>query len=438
MPSLRESQRDGIRHILTRPAAFLLWEMGSGKTRTVLEALHRERLVGGRVPCVVVAPKRVAATQRVWQADAERWGIPLTFSLVHGSARAMRVAGGLDADVFVTTYDVVHRPEVQEVMARVAAAGGWLVLDESTYVKSFGQRFKALRAVTGWGRVVALTGTPIPNGMVDLFYQVQVLDGGERWGKNKQTWLNQHFRTDYLGYKWTPVSPEALYRDLDGLVHRVGNEGLPPVVVQRIEVPMTTEQRAWYTEMEADFLARVGPSPESWVAAGSDGVKSLKLRQISSGFLIHTETGVVTRFSDERIRELKRLTEELGQPVIVLYEFQTDRDLILESFPLAETLDSSPTVVNRWNAGLVPMLVMHPKSGGHGLNLQWGGNHVIWYSLNWSLDLWLQANARLARPGQTAGAVFAHVLTTDSVVERRVYSTICEKQTVEQRLLDYF
>jgi SNF2 family DNA or RNA helicase len=434
MPCLRPSQIDGIRHILTRRASFLLWQMGAGKTRTVLEALRRERLIGGAVPIVVVAPKRVAATQRVWEADAERWGIDLSFSLVHGTAKGMRQAADADADVYVTTYDVVHRAEVQEVMARVAAAGGWLVLDESTYVKSFGQRFKAIRAIADkFSRVILLTGTPIPNGLGDLFYQVSLLDP-ERWGPNKQRWLNEHFSVDYTGYKWTPRAPESIYHGLEGLVHRVGNEGLPPVVVQQIVVPMTQEQRAWYTEMERDFLVEVG---DEWVVAGSGGVQSLKLRQISSGFLIHTETGEVTRVSDERIRELKRLTDELAQPVLVLYEFQADRDLILESFPLAETLDS-PSVVNRWNAGKVPMLVMHPKSGGHGLNLQTGGNHVVWYSLNWSLDLWLQANARLARPGQASDVVFAHVMTVDSRVERRVYSVVCEKQATEDALLDHF
>ena len=436
MPSLRPSQVEGVRHILTRRASFLLWQMGSGKTRTVLTALHRERLIGGPVPIVVVAPKRVAVTQRVWEEDAARWEIPLTFSLVHGSTRAMAAAGAVEADVFVCTYDVCHRPEVQSVMARVAAAGGWLVLDESTYVKSFGTRFKSLRAhAKDFSRVILLTGTPVPNGMRDLFYQVQLLDDGAAWGMNKQTWLNTRFHaTDYHGYRLVPNDPESLYRDIERFVHRVDSAGLPPVVVQRIDVEMTTEQRGLYDDMLREYLA-VARGTE--VIAGSAAIRVNKLRQICAGFLYPEGGGEAVRFSSERASALRKLVAELGQAVIVVYEFKADLEAILSEFPGARTLDSAGAI-DAWNRGEVEVLVMHPKSGGHGLNLQHGGHHVIWYMLPWSLELWNQTNARLARPGQREGAVFAHVMAAAGSVEGRVYSTICEKQMVEQRLLDYF
>jgi hypothetical protein len=408
--------------------------MGAGKTLTVLSAFRAQQLIE-RTYMVVVAPLRVAVTQCVWQEDARRWGVDLSFSLVWGNAVKRRRAIETVADVYVTTYDSLDTKEMQELLAR---PGGWLVLDETTYVKAFTDRFKAIRPhADTWQKRVGLTGTPAPNGAADIFYQVQSLDGGLHFGTNKQKFLDKNFYpTDYHRRKWAPLSREDLYGQISDIVHRVDESevSLPALVVQKIAVEQPDVSRETYMSMLKLLKADIAGGE---ITAANAAVRSNKLRQICSGFLYAGEDDRVVRLDSKRLTALASLMFELEEPLVVFYDFIADKEAILAVFPKAITLEDEDAV-GRWNRGEVELLLMHPRSGGHGLNLQHGGHHVVWFSLPWSLELWKQANARLARPGQAHSTVFAHVLLIPGTIEDHVYRTLCEKEQAELHLLDWF
>lgn len=401
--------------------------MGTGKTRTTLFALRNELLLTGG-PFVIVGTKRIIATQKVWQHEAEEVGLNFQFQLVHGPGALKRAKA--DADIYLTTYDMLKSQAGQLILSKARI----IVFDELTYLKAFTARFKAVRAhlptmVKRWG----LTGTPAPNGLEDLFYQVQAIDCGKRWGKNKNRWRDRYFYSlDPHGYKWKPRDEDAIHASIADLCHRVGNEGLPEIVPQPVHVPLTPELRKQYKALERDFLLRVG---DDLITAPSAATLSNKLRQLCAGFVYH-EDGTA-KLSSDRLNAVKALLDELqGEQALITYQFLEQRDQLLSAIPDAETLDS-PGAIDRWNAGELPALVLHPKSGSHGLNLQHSqATHVIWMSMSWELDLWLQCNRRLARPGG-ADTVFAHVLMAPGTVEEKVYrEVLTSKAGTEARLLE--
>ena len=428
--TLRPSQRDGSAFITQRRGSMLLHDMGSGKTWTTLNAMGTLKLMGEVRLAVVVAPIRVAVQERTWQAEALRRSVALSFSLVHGTPAQRRRASESRADVYVTTWDSLHTKEVQALLAQA----DMVVLDELSYAKGYSRRVKSLKPhMDRWKYVVGLTGTPAPNGLVDLFYPVQLLDSGERFGTNKQTFINKHFypenpTSDHP--RMLPRSEEELFKRLEGLAHRATNEDLPPVVPQRVAVPMEAEQLERYRELESTFLIQLADGD---IVAENEAVLANKLRQVASGFVL--DEGECHWFTKARIDAVDTLQKELNAPILCTYEYRAQREELLARG--AVSIDE-PDAIERWNKGLIDRLVLHPKSGGHGLNLQFGGNHVVWPTLTWSWELWAQLNARLARPGQVNDTVFAHVLyAPESRVEKRVYDVICEKGATELRLMDW-
>ena len=427
---LRPYQRDGARFIVGRRGSMLLHDMGTGKTWTTLHALGQLKLTGELRLAVVIAPVHVAVTEATWQKEALRRSIPLKFSLVHGTPKKRQKAAELPADVYVTTWDSVHTDEVQALLARADT----VVLDELSYAKGWSRRVKSLkRHCAGWRRVVELSGTPAPNGLEDLFYPVQLADNGERFGTNKQTFTNRHFYPENpmsQHPKMLPRDEDDLFKRLEGLVHRASNDDLPDVLPNRVPVPMTPDQLEAYRELERTFLLEVASGT---VVAANEAVLANKLRQVAAGFVINE--GEIDWFTKSRIDMVETLKAEINAPILCTYEYKAQRDEMLRRGAVPLERDGA---IERWNAGEIDWLVLHPKSGGHGLNLQFGGNHVIWPSLTWSWELWAQLNARLARPGQKSDTVLAHVLyAPESRVERRVYDVLCEKGATELRFMEW-
>ncbi len=418
---LRPSQDSAVRRMVAS-STLLLADMGWGKTAATLRALRVLRLMGVS-PTVVVAPPKVAIDQAVWQTECQAWTPELTTQLVHAGKGA-----DVPADIYVCSWDSVHTEAVQEVLARAQV----LVLDEASFAKNWTRRVKSLKKHT-FQFVHELTGTPTPNGLLDLFYPVQLADRGLRFGLNKETFKKQYFYPeDYNGYRWEPRSEQAIYDKLEGLVFRGENIDLPPVQVQPLEIPMSAEQTRVYRELEKDYVALVESGE---VTAANAAVLANKLRQCAAGFLIDTETGTVNWLSTARTDTIAETMAALNSPAIVLYEYQAQRDALLAAGLGLELL--SGDTVKRWNRGELPGVLMHAKSGGHGLNLQFGGHHAIWSSLTWSWELWSQANARLARPGQASDTVFAHVCQAPGTVEGHVYDVLVGKGESELRLLDW-
>jgi SNF2 family DNA or RNA helicase len=429
---LRASQRGGVTWLLSHPEALLLWPVATGKTRTTLEAVDRISLVeGGR--WLIVATRRIACDGRVWEAEAARWGIDLTFALVHGSARLRANACALDVDCYVTTYDSLHTPEVQALLPTIDN----IIFDELSYLKSYSRRFKKVRKhLARMKRRWGLTATPSTEHLSDLFYVVQALDLGKRFGMLKEAFMDRYFRAvDFAGYIWKPrQGAEAqLFAALDGLAHRVTYADLPPVVTRLIEIPLDDAQRAPYRVLERDLIAMVG---DRELVVGSTAVLANKLRQLCSGF-VYLDGGRI-QVSDNRLTAISTLLDDIeGEPLMIVYEFKTDRDAILARYPGMITLDDHDAV-GRWNRREVQGLVMHARSGGHGLNLQFGGFNVLWFTLPWSAELLIQVRGRLARPGQASARVIEHVfIAPDTIETEKVWPQLLRKLDEEQRLLDH-
>jgi SNF2 family DNA or RNA helicase len=424
--ALRSYQIGGVSWLLSKREALLLWPMASGKTRTVLEALIRVRLVEGG-PITIVATHKIVKGG-VWQAEAARWSIPLTFSVVHGTPAQRRAALAAVADVYITTYDSLHTAEVQRLLGR----GGTLVLDEISLLKKFGRRFKSLRKHTftrRWG----LTGTPASEHLLDLFYPVQLLDGGARFGKSFDSFRSRYFRAiDWNEYNWVirPDGESQIFTALLGLVHRVDFSDLPPVVTDLIEVPLTASQKRVYAQFEKDFVVQLGG--RDIVAAGA-GVLGNKLRQICCGGMYDNNAEWIP-MSDARFEAFDELIERLNEPVVVVYEFTPTKLALLQRKGFITLEDDD--AIGRWNRGEVRGLVIHGRSGGHGLNLQYGGCHLVWFTLPWSAEIYTQVLHRLRRPGGGA-RIIEHVLYAPGTKEEEVAARLTQKHERERRLLDF-
>jgi SNF2 family DNA or RNA helicase len=408
---------------------LLLWSVGSGKTRTALEAVVA---ISSAKPWLVVATRRIAVDGRVWQSEAAEWGIPLVVQLAHGNARQRAAGAAVEADLYVTTYDLLHTPEIQALARRCDG----VIFDELSMAKSFSRRFRAGRKATEhmtwkWG----LTATPATEHLSDLFYVVQMLDDGVRFGRSRDAFMHTYFRKmDLYGHIWKLKrdSEALIFGELNGLAHRVTVSDLPGVITDLIKIPLEKSQRSLYRQLEKDLIALVGDRD---LVIGSTAVLAGKLRQLCSGFLYRD--GAVVRLSESRLNALAELRELLGEDrLLVVYELAEDLRAIRAANPDYITLDDADAV-GRWNRGEVPGLVIHARSGGHGLNLQHGGYHLLWYLLPWSAELLIQVRGRLARPGQREANIIEHVfITPDSIETERVWPGLLGKIAAEQRLLD--
>jgi SNF2 family DNA or RNA helicase len=258
-----------------------------------------------------------------------------------------------------------------------------------------------------------------------------------------------HYRTKYFiqsgfgGYQWKP-QPEAearIHKSIGDICLRMSNEEylqLPELVKTTVEITLGKQARALYDEMEKEFLLEL---KEGTVDAVNAAVLSGKLRQIING-AVYAEERTVMRLHDDKLDALDDLLEEIGAPTIVAYEFQHDRDRILERHPNAGVLGGgvaakkADQLIRDWNAGEIPLLLVHPAAAGHGLNLQAGGHHIIWFGLTWNLEHYLQLIARLWRQGQEQRVFVYHLLARDTLDEV-VWGTLGRKDASQQQLLDH-
>ena len=390
---------------------------------------------------LVIAPKRVA--EDTWMREAAKWDHlkRLTISPVLGTAAQRTAALDADADLYVIGRDnVVWLVELLQKRRR-----GWpfdmIVIDElSSFKNSQAKRFRALRrAIPFAHRVVGLTGTPSPNGLMDLWSEIYLLDQGERLGKTIGWYRDEYFRpgmrNGYTVYKWEPrqgAQKEIEKRISDICVSMSASDylQLPERIDNVIPVRLTDEERKAYDEMERDQLLQLGED-ETVVALNAAAVMS-KLLQIANG-AVYAEGGAVMRIHDEKAQALEEIIDTTGEPVLVFYSFRHDLETIQRRIPEARTLEG-PEDIAAWNRGEIQVLLAHPASVGYGLNLQEGGHVIVWYGLTWSLELYQQANARLHRQGQER-PVIVHHLITEGTVDEQVMRALQAKDTSQAALL---
>lgn len=448
-------QRYCITRIIQDECLALFLDMGLGKTVITLTAvcdLIFNRFQVGR--CLVIAPKKVA--EDTWTREQGKWDHLklLKVQPVLGPKPRRVKALNSPGNIFV-----VNRENVPWLVDyyRNAWPFDMVVIDESSSFKSHqAKRFKSLKNVRRHiRRLVELTGTPSPNGLTDLWAQVYLLDGGQRLGRTLTEYRNNYFfpaarnATTVFSYEPRPGAEEeiqGLIRDICISLSAKDYLDLPERVEDIRYIQLDAKARKAYGEMERERILEL---PDGVLDAGSAAVLSGKLLQLANGAVYHTAESVssdeatlsreVVEIHGNKLEGFMELVEELGgNHALVFYNFQHDLERLrraLGKTGLAVRELKGPADITDWNGGRIDILLAHPASVAYGLNLQQGGNHVIWFGLNWSLELFQQANARLHRQGQEH-TVFIHYLLAAGTVDEDVMDALRRKDNCQAALLE--
>lgn len=434
-----EYQKRAIDKVVDQTHVGLFLDMGLGKTVITLTAINRlmyEEFEVSRV--LVIAPKRVA--EDTWTREHAKWDHlqHLKVSRILGTASQRMNALKADKDVYVIGRDNV-------VWLIEALAPNWpfdmVVIDElSSFKNPQAKRFRALRKVMPRvSRVVGLTGTPSPNGLMDLWAEIYLLDRGERLERTLGAYREKYFkpgaRSGYVVFKWLPVKgAEKRIRDRisDICVSMSAADylTLPERIDNVIPVSLSKKELATYKKMEEEQLLELGD--DDMIVALNAAAVMTKLLQIANGS-VYTASGAVERIHDAKLEALEEIIDTTDSPVLVFYSFRHDLGAILGAIEGARTLEG-PQDIADWNDGKIRVLLAHPASVGYGLNLQDGGHTIVWYGLTWSLELYQQANARLYRQGQEKPVIIHHLIT-EGTVDEQVMRALQAKDTSQAALL---
>lgn len=374
--------------------------MGLGKTLMVERTLDLLKLAGSNFfPVLIIAPKRVADI--VWTAERDKWSClqDLTITKILGDkGRRLEALKAPKTDIYVINYE--NLPWLCSQLR-----GKWpfkiVVADESTRLKNFrlingGVRAAALSKVaTQTGRWINLTGTPCPNGLTDLWGQVWFLDFGARLGRTYTSFLHRWFHVNEYTHETTaaPGAEEEIHAALKDIMLVLRAEDWLDVkkpLETQVEVELPDDARKLYDRMEDEFFAEIGTTE---IEAFNAAAKSMKLIQLTSGS-IYDNLGIEHPVHDAKIEALEDVAEECGEPLLVVYHWKFDADRIKRKFPKARVFDK-PKDADDWNAGRIPMLLVHPQSAGHGINLQDGGRDICFFTNTYNLELRQQVIERL-------------------------------------------
>jgi len=436
----RPYQTQTVGHLMAVPRAAAFLEMGLGKTVSTLTAIDLWTYDTYEVvKTLVIAPKAVALT--TWIDELAKWDHlgHLRMSLMVGDANARRRALRAKADIYVIGVD--------NIAWLIAELGGvWpyqaLVIDESSKFKN--QASGRSKILKPWAarcdRVVLLSGTPAPKGLIDIWNQIYFLDQGERLGKNITGFRNRYFsmiRTDTnTSYIPHDTSSDVIHRKISDLVISMKAKDyldIPDRVDNYIEVKASSELIAKYKAFEKTCVMEI---MDAEITAFNAGALTTKLQQFANGAVYDAE-GNTHAVHDLKLEALGEIIDTAqGNNVLIFYAFQHDLDRIVQKYgAVLLNSDNIRTVLPLWNAGKIPLLIAHPKSAGHGLNMQDGGHILVWYGLTWDLELWLQAIARLER-GEITKAVIMHVLYCAWSIEKRMKSSLGSKKNYQDALLE--
>jgi len=432
-----------ITRILDSPALGLFLDMGLGKTVVTLTAVNEliyHRFQVGK--CLIIAPKKVA--EATWNTEAQKWGHlkHLRFSMILGTQQKRIKAVCASADIYVVNRENI--PWLVEYL-RNRWIFDMVVIDESSSFKNpKAQRFKSLSWVRPHvSRMVELTGTPAPNSIQDLWAQLFLLDGGQRLGKSVVGFRERYFHANthngnFTTYEVKPDAQEVIQRKISDICISMKSEDylqLPDLVYDLVPVQLDEKAAKAYAKMERDMLLTID---ENIIDAGSAAALSNKLLQLSNGAVYADGKNWVT-LHNCKLEAFEELLERLqGVPALVFYNFQHDKDrliALLQKLKKRVRVLKTADDADAWNRRELDILLAHPASCAYGLNLQNGGNHVIWFGLNWSLELFLQANKRLHRQGQTQ-TVFIHELAVTGTRDMDVMTALQDKNATQTTLIE--
>lgn len=425
--------------VLDNAAAGLLLDMGMGKTvisLTAADKLLNDYFAVRKV--LVIAPLKPA--RETWLPEIGKWNHlkHLKPSLVIGSQTDRIAALKREADIYI-----INRENVVWLVEHYKSKWPFdmVIIDElSSFKSSKAQRFRALKKVRKYiTRIVGLTGTPSPNGLLDLWPEMYLLDEGKALGRTLTSYRDTYFLPDKRNavtvFSWKPKegAETEIYEKLSGLCISMKSSEylqLPERLLLRREFELSESARWLYKQLERDTLL---PFADGDIDAPTAAVLTNKLMQAAGG-AAYNENGKVRELHNDKLEALDTLIEEAnGQPVLVFYAYKHERDRIMARYPEAVDIKED-TAVTRWNKGEIPILLAHPASAGHGLNLQAGGHIAIWYGLPTSLELFQQANKRLHRPGQKE-TVLIHVILMKDTYDYKVLDDILTPKEARQNSL---
>jgi SNF2 family DNA or RNA helicase len=441
-----------ITEMVSKPGYGLFARPGLGKTSTTLGAFSVLKDNGAARGMLVVAPLR--PTYKVWPSEVVKWADfnNLSWTILHGPLKAEKLHSVNTVDLYFINYEGLAWLEKElGKFGKKPWPFDVLCLDESTKIKNTQTvRFKVCKRLRDrFSRVWELTGTPAPNGIENLFGQVYMLDGGERLGR-----YVTHFRREYfteerhrMGFSlWYPrpdtqARVQAKIADITLSLSTEDYLKMPRLIENRIEVDLPADALRVYKGIEDEFFAELGSGV---VTAANAAAKGMKLRQVTGGGVYGTEGA--QEVHDAKLEALADLIEEQeGQPLLVAVQFTHEVDRIRKYLKLTAeqmpylgggvSIGRSNAIVDDWNAGRIPVLLAHPTSVAHGLNLQAGGNAVCWFSLTWNLEEFDQFNARVYRQGQEKPVTLHYIVAVDTI-DDNVLTALRAKDKTQKTLMN--
>ena len=438
-------QKRAVDFIIDTPKCALFLSMGLGKsviTLTAIQQLMEDYLEIRKV--LIVAPKSVA--RNTWPAELRKWDHlkGLRYSLVMGTETQRRKAISAEADIYIVNRENLTWMVNYHDQVLVTWPYNCVVLDESSSFKNpQARRYKSIRRMR-WRmyRIIELTGTPSPNGLMDLWSQIELLDGGQRLGRTLTTYRTRYFNpgrhNGHVVYEWRPkpgareqiteaISDICLSMRADDYIE------MPDLICAGMDIALSNAELKGYRDFEKQQLLEVD---ETEIEAVTAAALTNKLLQYTGGAVYDSEHEW-HEVGRSKLEVLSELVEAAGEPVLVFYAYQHELARILtdleEYAPVQFT--GEPEILEAWNRGEIRVLVCHPASVAYGLNMQAGGHIIVWYTTTWNLELYQQANARLYRQGQGKPVMLYH-LTALGTVDERVMDALAGKTTVQDYLMN--
>ncbi len=431
-------------YIENHPIAAIFLDMGLGKTSITLTAINNLLFDSFEVhKALVVAPLRIAKT--TWADEIRKWDHlqNLRYSVAVGTEQERIAALKTSADIYI-----INRENVQWLIEESGTPFDFdmLVIDElSSFKNHQTKRFKSLMKVRPKiKRVVGLTGTPSSNGLMDLFAEFKLLDMGERLGRFIGQYRNQYFQPDkrngqiVYSYKPLPFAEKRIYEKISDITISMKSTDflkMPQLISSEYTVSLSEDERKKYEQMKAELVLQTS---DGEITAANAAALSNKLCQMANG-AIYDDDGNIIEIHQQKLDALEDIIESAnGKPVFVAYWFRHDYERIckrLQKLHIPFSKLDTDESIRRWNNGEIPVALIHPASAGHGLNLQSGGNTIVWFGLTWSLELYQQTNARLWRQGQTENTVVIQHIVTKGTIDEQILKALQKKDGTQAALI---
>lgn len=434
--NLHNYQNSALDVVLNKKKCALFLDMGLGKTTTTLTAIHDLYYNFSVERILIIAPLKVA--NNVWHKEAQKWEHLQELDIAIATGSVNERLSAINSNKTIT---VINKENIPWLVENCKWQWDMVVIDESSSFKSAkAKRFRALKKVIKHVKsIVLLSGTPSPNGMMDLWSQMYLIDQGERLGRTITNYRQRFFVPDgYMGYSYklkTGAKEQIMELIKDVCITMTAEDylELPECINVNEFVELPDKAKQQYKELEKEFIISLNDID---IESASKAALGNKLLQICNGSVYDAERNV-HEIHNEKIERLKEIVEDNPEEnFLVAYNYKHDLEKLQKAFPKAVKLETAKQE-DDWNKGEIKMLLAHPASAGHGLNLQYGGNVIIWYGLTWNLEYYQQFNKRLHRQGQKNTVRNIHLIAKGCLDEKVLFFALSNKAKTQKDLIDY-